>query len=196
MKLVESAKNLLRSESNAIGMLVADHRQVDVLFKQFEASTSKLKRVEIVTAICRALVIHADLEEQIFYPETRGVLKTAQQDMIDEAVVEHASLKQLILALKGKRPGDKLFEAHVTVLKEYVQHHVKEEEGEYFPLVEKTRLNLEDVGVKMLKLRQRLDKSMKAQVPRATVAVQLRSAKPVAKAAPKKAIKRGALKKT
>lgn len=82
------------------------------------------------------------------------------------------------------------------MLKEYVQHHVKEEEGEYFPLVEKTRLNLEDVGVKMLKLRQRLDKSMKAQVPRATVAVQLRSAKPVAKAAPKKAIKRGALKKT
>lgn len=65
MKLAES-KNLLRSESNAIGMLVADHRQVDVLFKQFEASTSKLKRVEIVTAICRALVIHADLEEQIF----------------------------------------------------------------------------------------------------------------------------------
>lgn len=187
MKAAEAIKNAVRPTSHAIKLLEQDHREVESLFKQFDETKSKPKRIDIVNKVCRALTIHADLEEQVFYPESRAVLKADDEAMVDEAVVEHATLKQLMLALKGKRPTDKLFEAHVTVLKEYVQHHVKEEENDYFKKVEKTSLDLLAIGDKMLKLKARLEKKMPAPAAgRASVLVQFKSAKPVSKAAPKK----------
>lgn len=146
----------LKSETHATKLLTTDHREVDALFKEFESADDSVNKARIVTHICRALIAHAEIEEKIYYPESRRVLDKSDQDMVDEAFVEHASLKGLIMRLDGMKPGDALFGAYVTVLKEYVQHHVKEEESEYFPKVEKTRLDLEAVGARMKALKDKL----------------------------------------
>jgi hypothetical protein len=145
-----------KSDTHATKLLTADHREVDALFEEFESADDSIKKASIVTHICRALTVHAEIEEKIYYPESRRVLEKDDQDMVDEAFVEHASLKGLIMRLDGMKPGDPLFGAYVTVLKEYVQHHVKEEEGEYFPKVEKTVLDLEAVGARMKTLKDQL----------------------------------------
>src|SRR5690606_16552786 len=96
-------------------------------------------------------------------PASRAVLDQEDQDTVDEAYVEHASLKGLIMRLDGMRPSDPLFKGYVTVLKEYVQHHVKEEEREYFPKVEKTDLDLEALGLEMKKLKEELTRKLAAK---------------------------------
>src|SRR3546814_14002473 len=127
--------NLLKSEpsTDAIELLKEDHREVEGLFKEFEDTDDKVEKVALASVICHALAVHAEIEEQLFYPESRLVLDDDQEDMVDEAVVEHATLKNVMEKLQGKSADDELFTAYVTVLKEYVKHHVKEEQNEYFP---------------------------------------------------------------
>lgn len=173
MKALETAKNLIaRSDTHAIKLLMNDHRQVEALFQEFEASSDKARQVSLLSEICLALTVHTQIEEQLFYPQSRKVLKQDQEDMVDEAIVEHASLKDLMNALRGMRATHPLFKAHATVLKEYIQHHVKEEESEYFPQVDKTSLDLEALGTQMQALKQRLMKQLKpGRSSGATVAV-------------------------
>ncbi len=90
--------------------------------------------------------MHAQIEEEIFYPATREVLEDEDEEMVDEAEVEHAGIKSLVEQLKEMAPDDELYDAKVKVLSEYVKHHVKEEETEYFPEVKKTDLDLEALG--------------------------------------------------
>lgn len=153
-----SSLNLLNTQSSthAIKLLETDHREVDAMFEAFEAATTGPDQTEIVSRICKALAVHTEIEERIFYPESRRVLQAEGQDQVDEAYVEHASLKGLIQRLDGMRANEPLFKAYVTVLKEYVQHHVKEEEKEYFPEVKKTSLDLEALGQRMLMLKEQL----------------------------------------
>ncbi|WP_211234583.1 hemerythrin domain-containing protein [Solimonas soli] len=140
----------------AIELLKADHREVEALFKQFENTTDDREKVALASAICHALTVHAEIEEQIFYPESRRVLGKGDQDQVDEAVVEHASLKQLMADLDGMKAGDDLFEARVTVLKEYVQHHVKEEENEFFPKVARAGLDQKKVCERLQAMKDQL----------------------------------------
>lgn len=164
----------LKSATHANKLLIADHRKVDALFEEFESAEDSVKKAALVTEICRELTVHAEIEEKIYYPESRRVLEKDDQDMVDEAYVEHASLKGLIMRLDGMKPADHLFDAYVTVLKEYVQHHVKEEESEYFPKVEKTSLDLEAVGARMLTLKEKLIAQLsKQRVTRGTVTAKL-----------------------
>jgi hemerythrin superfamily protein len=137
-------------------LLTADHREVDGLFAEYEKAEQANRKVALVNDILRALTVHAEIEERIFYPATRAVLEKDGQDMVDEAYVEHASLKGLILQLNGQSASSPLFKGYVTTLKEYVQHHVKEEEKEYFPKVEKTDLDLEALGTEMKGLKDTL----------------------------------------
>ena len=88
--------------------------------------------------------VHAQIEEEIFYPEVRKVLK--DKDLVDEAAIEHASLKDLIFQLEGVEPSVAMYDAKVKVLSEYVKHHVKEEQNEMFPKVKATSLDLVDLG--------------------------------------------------
>ncbi|WP_428309531.1 hemerythrin domain-containing protein [Hydrocarboniphaga sp.] len=163
-----------KSETHATKLLIADHREVDALFTEFESADDSAKKASIVTRICRSLTVHAEIEEKIFYPESRRVLDKDDQDMVDEAFVEHASLKGLIMRLDGMKPGDALFGAYVTVLKEYVQHHVKEEESEYFPKVEKTGLDLDALGARMKTLKDQLMAEMsKTPMKRGQVVAKL-----------------------
>jgi hemerythrin superfamily protein len=133
-----------RRTPNAITLLNEDHAKVRKMFKQFEKSHDKMddtEKAELVQKICMELTVHTQLEEEIFYPAAREAIK--EQELLDEAEVEHASAKELIAQLQSMQPGDELYDAKVTVLGEYVDHHIKEEEKQMFPKVRKARIDLE-----------------------------------------------------
>jgi hemerythrin superfamily protein len=136
-----------RSTPNAINLLTEDHAKVRKMFKQFEKAKEKMddsEKSELVQQICMELTLHAQVEEEIFYPAAREAIE--EHDILDEAEVEHASAKELISQLQGMQPNDELYDAKVTVLGEYVEHHVKEEEKQLFPKVRKARLDLEHLA--------------------------------------------------
>jgi hemerythrin-like domain-containing protein len=89
------------------------------------------KKMDLAHQICNELTVHAQIEEEIFYPALRAALKDT--DMLAEAEVEHASAKDLIAQIEGASAADEMFDAKVTVLGEYIDHHVKEERNEMFP---------------------------------------------------------------
>jgi hemerythrin superfamily protein len=91
------------------------------------------------------LTAHATAEEELFYPRAREVLGD-DEDLVDEADVEHASAKELIAQIEAGSPDDPLYDAKVKVLGEYIDHHVKEEEGEMFPKIRKSDLDLDAIG--------------------------------------------------
>jgi hemerythrin-like domain-containing protein len=137
---------------DAIALLKADHKTVAGLFKEYEkAEDDRARKIELATEICTELTIHAAIEEEIFYPQARQALGDDDDGigLLDEAEVEHGSLKVLIAqieeALDGAGPDAKT-DAKVTVLKEYVEHHVKEEEKQLFPKLRKTEMDLAEVG--------------------------------------------------
>ena len=138
---------------DAIALLKADHAEVDALFKKFEKGKDRMGAQEkgaLARKICDALTIHAVIEEESFYPTVRPEI--GDEDLMDEAEVEHQSLKELIAKIEAEGPSGEYFDAHVKVLGEYVKHHVKEEHEDMFPKVRKTDLDLKELGEK---LRQR-----------------------------------------
>jgi hypothetical protein len=109
-----------------------------------EKARGEDRKAELAQEICTELKVHAQIEEEIFYPAAREALK--EQDLIDEATVEHASAKDLIAQIEQAQAGDELFDAKVIVLGEYIKHHVKEEHNEIFPKLKKTKLDLKGLG--------------------------------------------------
>ena len=135
------------SRTDAVALLTADHKRVKKLFRTFD----KMKedgapgdKQALARQICAELTLHADAEEQIFYPAARKALD--QDDLMDEAEVEHASAKDLIAQIKSGNPSDPLWSAKVTVLGEYIDHHVQEEENEMFLKARKAKMDLESLG--------------------------------------------------
>lgn len=132
---------------NAIQLLTADHQKVAKIFGEFEKIKDKANSDEkqsLVKFACEELTIHAKVEEELFYPALRAAMK--EEALIDEAEVEHTSIKQLISDLESMRPSDDLYNAKMTVLGEYVKHHVKEEQGEIFPKAKKTDIDMAQLG--------------------------------------------------
>ena len=126
-----------RAEKDACDLLDADHKAVKKMFKEYEELTNSRsrsaaqKKKELAQQICQELTVHAQVEEEIFYPAMREALKDT--DLIDEAAVEHQTAKDLIAQIQGAGEPDEMFDAKVKVLGEYIDHHVKEERGEIFP---------------------------------------------------------------
>jgi hemerythrin superfamily protein len=149
-----------RAPKDAIALLKADHKEVKTMVGQFNSSRSDTKKAQLAEQICSALEVHAEIEEEIFYPAARQALKRNGDDLLDEAEVEHTTVKELIAKIKGGSPGDNLWEAEVKVLGEYVNHHVKEEEGEMFPKVRKTRLDLDALGEQLAQRKAELQGGM------------------------------------
>jgi len=143
---------------DAIRLLVDDHDAVKGLFKTYEKLVKDEASVEekqaVAQEICLALKAHTAIEEEIFYPAARDALD--DDGMFDEAEVEHESVKDLIEQIEGMSPQEDLYDAKVTVLGEYIDHHVKEEETEMFPKVRKTDLDLKSLGDQMESRRDQL----------------------------------------
>jgi hemerythrin-like domain-containing protein len=135
--------------SGAIEMLKADHDKVKKAFKEFEKLPDDDKETarQIVETVCEDLKVHTTLEEEIFYPAVREAIE--DEDIMNEAAVEHETAKMLIEQLENMGPDDPNYCATFTVLGEYVMHHVKEEEGEMFPEAKKADLDLEALGERM-----------------------------------------------
>jgi hypothetical protein len=151
----------LNESRNAIELLKHDHREVESLFAEFEAESSDERKIELGRTICMELMVHTQIEEELFYPAAKQSLSDEEgQDLIAEAAVEHGSLKQLIAEIDGSSPGDEMFDARFTVLKEYVQHHVKEEENELMPEVERTDVDLEALGAQLAERKEELKSRM------------------------------------
>ena len=141
---------------DAISLLKSQHREVEDLFKQFEALGDKAgaEKKAVLTEITQKLTAHAAIEERLFYPEGRDV----DEDMTLEAYEEHGVMKDLIRKIGKTRASDETFEAKATVLKEIVEHHVEEEENKYFPECEEAfgQEKLEELGEEMEALFHRL----------------------------------------
>lgn len=135
---------------DAVALLRADHALVSELFGKFEKMKGDgPQKKALVERICNELTVHTKIEEEIFYPAARAALKQKGEDLLDEAEVEHAGAKNLIAQLRRMSPGEDLYDAKVTVLSEYIKHHVKEEHTELFPKVKKTALDLKALGGRM-----------------------------------------------
>jgi hemerythrin superfamily protein len=142
------------SPTDAISLLKADHREVKGWFEAYEGSSSKAAKAELSSKICAALKVHSRIEEEIFYPAARAATK--DDDLLDEELVEHAAAKDLIAQIETMSVGDDLYDAKVKVLSEEILHHVKEEEGELFPEVKASKLDLDAVGAKLAKRKAEL----------------------------------------
>ena len=132
---------------DAVAMLKADHKKVSGLFEQFEKSRTASTKKKLVAQICMELTVHTTLEEEIFYPAFKAALK--DHELVPEANVEHAAVKDLIAQVKGVEPDGDMYDARVKVMGEFVKHHVKEEQNEMFPKAQKTKLDLVALGERM-----------------------------------------------
>jgi len=139
---------------------------VQQLFKDFEKLHKKEgmedQKQEIVSQLCTELSIHAQVEEEIFYPAVRQAIK--DDDLMDEAVVEHAGVKDLVSQLQSMQPGDQYYDAKVTVLAEEVTHHVQEEQEKMFVKAKRAKLDLQDLAVKIQQRKEELQAEMSATV--------------------------------
>lgn len=113
------------AKQDAIALLKADHRKVEELFEKFEKAKGSERKQSLATQICTELTIHATIEEEILYPASKGEV---ENDLLDEAYVEHDGAKVLIAEISAGSPDDEFYDAKVKVLSELIKHHVKEEE--------------------------------------------------------------------
>lgn len=153
------------SEADAVELLKADHQRLSELFDAFDkikSGRANKEKHRIVKQACDELRVHAQLEEELFYPAVRAAVG---DDLMNEAVVEHQTAKDLIAQLDDMTPDDEMYVATFTVLSEYIKHHVNEEENEMFKLARKSEVDMEALGAKMktrkAALQNRLGKAKK-----------------------------------
>jgi len=155
---LDEEDNELEGEQDAVSLLSADHAEVRQMFESYKQLVEEdgdiEEKRELAESICMGLTVHADLEEEIFYPAMRESLD--EDLLLDEAEVEHAAAKDLIAQIQAMDPDDALFDAKVLVLGEYVDHHIEEEESEIFPAAEKSGIDLEALGAELAERKQEL----------------------------------------
>lgn len=139
---------------DALALLKADHEAVSEMFAEYEKTRSLPNKKALVAQICEALSVHAQIEEEVFYPAVKAALK--DKLLVPEATVEHAGMKDLIAQLEGIEPDGEMYDAKVKVLSEYVKHHVKEEQNEMFPKVKSTSLDLVELGSRLAERKEEL----------------------------------------
>jgi hypothetical protein len=147
---------------DAIALLKADHRKVEGLFAQFETAKGAAKKQALAKQICTELTIHTVIEEEIFYPACRGKI---EDDLVDEAYVEHDGAKVLIAELEGETADEEFYDAKVKVLSEQIEHHVHEEEMRSEGMFAQARaagLDMDDLGARMAARKQQLMARIKA----------------------------------
>jgi hypothetical protein len=156
-KTTSSARTSTRAP-DAIAMLRADHERVTEMFERYEGLRTVSQKAKLASEICREISVHAQLEEEIFYPAVREAIE--DDDLMDEADVEHQSAKDLCAQIEESSAGDELFDARVKVLGEYIKHHVKEEQNEMFAQVRKSDVDLKALAEQMRTRKQELTAQM------------------------------------
>lgn len=146
-----------KQPADAIALLKADHRKVEGLFEKFEHARDDNRKKALVQEICTELCVHSMIEEEIFYPECKG--KIEEEEMLDEAYVEHDGAKVLIAELLDSEPGDEFYDAKVKVLSEMIEHHVAEEERRSEGLFAQAKtggVDMEALGARMVARKEQL----------------------------------------
>jgi hemerythrin superfamily protein len=154
------------AKQDAIALLKADHAMVKKLFEQEEKLTKRddQKKQEIFDQIKAALEVHATIEEEIFYPAVKKARSEHVKDEVREGYEEHKQIKSLLAQISSITPADETYNMKIKVLKEDVEHHVKDEEGEMFPDAKKFlgESRLMELGVQLEARKEELDKSAAA----------------------------------
>ena len=141
----EKNTNSGRNATNAIGLLKSDHRMVEDLFQQIEATDDEEELSELVVALHTALSVHTRIEEEVFYPALRAASPEAAE-LLDEAAVEHGSAKHFLIDLSTSTSEDRFYRARLKVLREHLKHHIREEEEQLMPLAESADIDLQQLG--------------------------------------------------
>jgi hemerythrin superfamily protein len=145
---------------SATQMIRQDHKKVEGLFKKFEQTKGAQAKRRLAENAMAELEVHAALEEEIFYPAVKREVDDGS--MIQEALEEHQTVKQLISVLKGMEEADDEFESQFSELVENVQHHVEEEENEMLPKVEESDMDLNSLGAQMAQRKQQMQSGGRA----------------------------------
>lgn len=149
---------------DAVDLLDADHQAVHKLFRAYAALAAHdapaARRRALAEQICMELTLHARLEEEIFYPAVREAVR--DDDLMDEAEVEHASARDLIAQILSMKAGDELYDAKVTVLGEYIDHHVRQECEQMFPKARKSGVDLGALGQRLHERKRELQAVIEA----------------------------------
>lgn len=158
----KTLKEKLTGKVNAVDMLTDDHDEVKKLFKQFKQlvddDAPHAEKSAIVKKACNVLLIHMKLEEELFYPAVRKAIRN--DELMDEAKVEHDGVKQFIDQLLDMMPGEEMYDAKFIVLSEQMSFHIKEEEGKMFPAAKKAKIDLDRLAVQMQKRKDELEQEM------------------------------------
>jgi hemerythrin superfamily protein len=137
--------------TDAIELILQDHEEVKAMFEKYEGLSDRsiASKRRLALEICLALTKHTAIEEEIFYPAVREAARDSE-DMMDEAIVEHAAAKDLIAQIIAMEPTEDLYDAKVKVLSEQIEHHVQEEETEMLPKARSAKLDLQALGEEMM----------------------------------------------
>jgi len=141
---------------DAIALLKQDHRTVEELFAEFEKASGDGRKQKLATQICLELSVHAQIEEEIFYPACEGAV---EEDLLKEAYVEHDGAKLLIAEIMAGEPSDEFYDSKVKVLQEQIEHHVEEEEKRMegmFSQARKAGLDMETLGEQLASRKRQL----------------------------------------
>ena len=141
---------------DAVALLKDDHRTVEDLFAKFEKASGDGRKQKLAMEICTELSIHAQIEEEIFYPACEGKV---EEDLLKEAFVEHDGAKMLIAQIMTGEPSDEFYDAKVKVLQEQIEHHVEEEEKRMegmFSQARKAGLDMDALGVELAARKEEL----------------------------------------
>ncbi|HEX4329985.1 MAG TPA: hemerythrin domain-containing protein [Burkholderiales bacterium] len=142
---------------DAISILREDHRRIDEMFRQFDKARGGELKGELTHRICTELLIHAQVEDEIFYPALRDAMDI--DDLMDEADVEHTAVARLVAEIMRMRPGAGHYDAKVRVLASYVRHHVQEEQNRMFSKARQARLDMRALGEQILERKKELQGS-------------------------------------
>jgi hemerythrin superfamily protein len=150
------------TKRDAIALLKADHRTVEELFEKFEKASGSERKRKVAEEICLELSVHAEIEEEIFYPACEGKV---DEDLLKEAYVEHDGAKVLIAEIMNGGPSDDYYDAKVKVLQEEIEHHVEEEEKRLdglFAQARKAELDMDALGEELAARKSELTEQFKA----------------------------------
>jgi len=155
-------KERRQAARNAFDVLEEDHREVEEWFDEYDElkDSDEGRKGELAEKICLALKVHAQIEEEIFYPRAREATK--DDDLLDEAIVEHATVKNMIAEIEEMDVGEELYDAKIRVLGEMVKRHIREEEEELFPELQSAKMDLDAVGKELAERKEELMSEMSA----------------------------------